>query len=49
MVERFKGSVSEGMVVKSSDGEKLGRVVACQPGGFVVEKGFLCPWSRRRS
>jgi uncharacterized protein (TIGR02271 family) len=43
MVERFKGSVSEGMQVKSSDGEKLGKVVACQPGGFVVEKGFLFP------
>jgi uncharacterized protein (TIGR02271 family) len=43
MVERFKGSVSEGMQVKGSDGEKLGKVVACQPGGFVVEKGFLFP------
>jgi uncharacterized protein (TIGR02271 family) len=31
------------MPVKSSDGEKLGKVVACQVGGFVVEKGFLFP------
>jgi uncharacterized protein (TIGR02271 family) len=31
------------MQVKSSDGERLGKVVACQPNGFVVEKGFLFP------
>jgi uncharacterized protein (TIGR02271 family) len=43
MVERFRGRVAEGMHVKSGDGEKLGRVVACQPNGFVVEKGFLFP------
>jgi uncharacterized protein (TIGR02271 family) len=43
MVERFRGRVSEGMQVKSADGEKLGKVVACQPAGFVVEKGFLFP------
>src|SRR3954465_11916434 len=43
MVERFRGRVSEGMQVKSSDGEKLGKVVACQATGFVVEKGFLFP------
>jgi uncharacterized protein (TIGR02271 family) len=43
MVERFRGRVSEGMVVKSAEGEKLGKVVACQPAGFVVEKGFLFP------
>ncbi len=43
MVERFRGRVSEGMQVKSADGEKLGKVVACQPNGFVVEKGFLFP------
>ncbi|APR77827.1 Hypothetical protein A7982_03174 [Minicystis rosea] len=35
--------MSEGMQVRSSDGEKLGKVVACQPTGFVVEKGFLFP------
>jgi uncharacterized protein (TIGR02271 family) len=43
MVERFRGRVAEGMQVKSSDGEKLGKVVACQATGFVVEKGFLFP------
>jgi uncharacterized protein (TIGR02271 family) len=31
------------MLVRSADGEKLGKVVACQPGSFVVEKGFLFP------
>jgi uncharacterized protein (TIGR02271 family) len=43
MIERWKGRVAEGMQVRSSDGEKLGKVVACQAGGFVVEKGFLFP------
>jgi uncharacterized protein (TIGR02271 family) len=43
MIERFRGRVSEGMQVKSADGEKLGKVVACQAAGFVVEKGFLFP------
>ena len=43
MVERFRSRVSEGMQVRSSDGERLGKVVACQPNGFVVEKGFLFP------
>jgi uncharacterized protein (TIGR02271 family) len=43
MIERMRTRVSEGMPVKSADGEKLGKVVACQPAGFVVEKGFLFP------
>ena len=43
MVERYRGRVSEGMTVKSAEGEKLGKVVACQAAGFVVEKGFLFP------
>ncbi len=43
MVERYRGRVAEGMTVKSAEGEKLGKVVACQPAGFVVEKGFLFP------
>jgi uncharacterized protein (TIGR02271 family) len=43
MVERFRSRVSEGMQVKAADGEKLGRVVATRPSGFVVEKGFLFP------
>jgi len=43
MLERWRGRISEGMQVRSSDGERLGKVVACQGGGFVVEKGFLFP------
>jgi len=43
MGERTRSRVSEGMTVKSVDGERLGKVVACQPAGFVVEKGFLFP------
>src|ERR1700733_4994377 len=43
MIERFRGRVSEGMQVRSADGEKLGKIVACQATGFLVEKGFLFP------
>src|SRR5262249_32076838 len=43
MVERARSRVCEGMAVRSADGEKLGKVVACQPAAFVVEKGFLFP------
>jgi uncharacterized protein (TIGR02271 family) len=43
MLERFRDRISEGMQVKSSDGEKLGKVVLCQASGFLVEKGFLFP------
>lgn len=43
MVERWRGRISTGMQVRGSDGEKLGKVVECQGGGFVVEKGFLFP------
>jgi len=43
MIERWRTRIAEGMTVRTSDGEKLGKVVACQPGGFVVEKGFLFP------
>jgi uncharacterized protein (TIGR02271 family) len=35
--------ITEGMIVRSSDGEKLGKVVACQADGFIVEKGFFFP------
>jgi uncharacterized protein (TIGR02271 family) len=33
----------EGMVVHSSDGGKLGRIVSCLPNGFIVEKGLFLP------
>jgi len=36
-----RNQVHEGMVVRSSDGKKLGRVLACEEGRFVVEKGFF--------
>ena len=35
--------IREGMVVKSSDGEKLGKVVRCDPDGFLIEKGLFFP------
>jgi uncharacterized protein (TIGR02271 family) len=35
--------VHEGMTVRSADGEKLGKVVACEESLFVVEKGFFFP------
>jgi hypothetical protein len=33
--------IQEGMVVRSSDGKRLGRVLGCDERGFVVEKGFF--------
>jgi len=36
-----RNQVQEGMVVRSSDGKKLGRVMACKEGNFLVEKGFF--------
>ncbi len=38
MIER--GQIHEGMTVRSSDGRRLGRVLACQESTFLVEKGF---------
>jgi uncharacterized protein (TIGR02271 family) len=35
--------VEIGMKVRSSDGEKLGKVVSCDSGGFIIEKGFFFP------
>lgn len=35
--------VREGMVVRSSDGEKLGKIVRCDEEAFVIEKGFFFP------
>lgn len=35
--------IRKGMVVHSSDGEKLGKVVALQTDSFIVEKGFFFP------
>jgi uncharacterized protein (TIGR02271 family) len=43
IMERMRTRVTEGMGVRTADGEKLGKVVACQATGFVVEKGFLFP------
>jgi uncharacterized protein (TIGR02271 family) len=38
-----RNSVREGMIVYSSDGEKLGKVLICEPASFVIEKGFFFP------
>jgi uncharacterized protein (TIGR02271 family) len=35
--------VREGMQVRSSDGEKLGKIVRCDEEAFVIEKGFFFP------
>ncbi len=43
MGEQHRGRVTVGMQAKTSDGERLGKVVSCQPNGIVVEKGFLFP------
>lgn len=36
-------NVSEGMTVRSIDGEKLGKVFAVQEGEFLIEKGLFFP------
>jgi uncharacterized protein (TIGR02271 family) len=35
--------VQEGMTVRSSDGEKLGKIVSCEADRFIIEKGFFFP------
>jgi len=39
MIDR--NQVSEGMMVRGADGKKLGRVLACREGSFIIEKGFF--------
>ena len=39
MIDRDQ--VHEGMAVRSADGKKLGRVLVCKEGTFIVEKGFF--------
>ena len=36
-----RSQIHEGMVVRSSEGKRLGRVLATDEGAFTVEKGFL--------
>jgi hypothetical protein len=36
-----RNEIQEGMVVRSADGKRLGRVLGCDERGFVVEKGFF--------
>ncbi len=38
-----RNEVREGMTVRSSDGEKLGKVIACSEDHFLVEKGIFFP------
>jgi uncharacterized protein (TIGR02271 family) len=35
--------IREGMTVRSSDGEKLGKVIRCDADQFLIEKGFFFP------
>lgn len=35
--------IREGMTVRSSDGEKLGKVIRCDQDAFIIEKGFFFP------
>src|SRR5689334_15923 len=42
MYENRRG-VQEGMIVYSSDGEKLGKVLQCEAETFIIEKGFFFP------
>jgi uncharacterized protein (TIGR02271 family) len=38
-----RANIREGMVVRSGDGEKLGKVVHCGPDLFIIEKGLFFP------
>ena len=37
------GRVKEGMTVRTTDGEKLGKIISCQESEFIIEKGFFFP------
>jgi hypothetical protein len=43
MARQFRSEIAEGMIVRSADGEKLGKVVVCEALTFQVEKGFFFP------
>src|SRR5262249_40412702 len=43
MKGHFTNEIAEGMIVRSADGEKLGKVVLCEARTFQVEKGFFFP------
>ena len=43
MKRQFRSEIAEGMIVRSADGEKLGKVVACEAKTFQIEKGFFFP------
>jgi uncharacterized protein (TIGR02271 family) len=38
-----RANIREGMVVRSADGENLGKVVHCGPDLFIIEKGLFFP------
>lgn len=42
-MNRFRGQITEGMPVRSADGEKLGKVQSVSDGNFYIEKGFFFP------
>ncbi len=35
--------IREGMTVYAADGEKLGKILQCDPDAFIIEKGFFFP------
>jgi uncharacterized protein (TIGR02271 family) len=39
----IQSDIRTGMVVKSSDGEKLGKVIRCDADAFLIEKGLFFP------
>ena len=43
MKRHFRSEIAEGMIVRSADGEKLGKVVLCEERTFQLEKGFFFP------
>jgi len=43
MASQFKVQVQEGFEARSSDGKRLGKVIAIHSNTFVIEKGFFFP------
>lgn len=42
-MEPTRRGIKEGLVVRTADGEKLGRIVRCEQDSFIIEKGIFFP------
>jgi hypothetical protein len=42
-MERSRRDIEEGLIVRTAEGEKLGRIIGCEQGSFIIEKGIFFP------